>query len=63
MAETETFKKWHRIEIARRTGALAEVERRVDRAMNPKNLRVDVQEGGRWVPEKEAEEVRNDGAE
>lgn len=55
MAESEKFRKWHRIECARRMGRLDAVERETDRAMNPKNLRVEVQAGGRWVSE-DAEE-------
>nr|WP_308531106.1 peptide chain release factor-like protein [uncultured Paenibacillus sp.] len=51
MAESEKFRKWHRIECARLMGRLDEVQREVDRAMNPKNLRCDVQDGGRWVSE------------
>lgn len=55
MAESEKFRKWHRMECARRAGRLAEIEREVDRAMRPENLRVDVKDGrGRWVDEKVA---------
>lgn len=51
MAESEKFRKWHRVESARRMGQLDAIEREVDRAMRPQNLRVDVQDNGRWVPE------------
>jgi len=33
MAETPKFKKWHKLEIARRTGELTEIESRVDKEM------------------------------
>lgn len=51
MAESERFRKWHRIECARRMGRFDAIERETDRAMNPRNLRIDVQIDGRWVPE------------
>jgi len=44
------FKRWHRLEVARRMGRLAEIEREVDQAMQPGNLRIEVQREGRWVP-------------
>lgn len=50
MAESEKFKKWHKIEVARRLGRLAEVERQVDLAMRPENMRVEKKENGRWTP-------------
>jgi len=40
-AETPEFKAWHKMEVARRTGALAEVEKLVDAAMNERNLKVE----------------------
>lgn len=50
MAESEKFRKWHRIEVARRTGLMAQIEAQVDRDMRPGNLRVEVvDESGRWV--------------
>lgn len=41
MAETPTFKAWHKMETARVTGRLDEVEVSVARAMAPRNLRVE----------------------
>lgn len=50
MCETQRFRDWHRLEVARRTGALAEIERRVAEAMHPSNLQLDVKdEHGRWA--------------
>jgi protein subunit release factor B len=53
MAGTGEFKNWLRLEIARHTGELAEIERRIEREMkNPKVTVVDVKdEEGRWVKE------------
>jgi len=42
MAESKEFQKWLRIEIARRTGELAEIERKVDAMMSKENLRVEI---------------------
>lgn len=49
LAESATFKKWHHLEVARRTGALAEMEERVNREMRV-NTKVEAKdENGRWV--------------
>lgn len=50
MAESEKFRRWIRMESARVSGRLAEVEREVDRAMHPGNLRIEAQEDGKWAP-------------
>ena len=52
MAETPTFKKWHQLEICRRTGKLREIEDYVDRELRT-NISVEVQKDGRWVSETE----------
>lgn len=41
LLETDTFRGWHRLEVARRTGLLAEVEAAVERQMDEKNLKVE----------------------
>jgi protein subunit release factor B len=51
MAESDKFRKWHRLEVARRMGRQQEAEREVERAMHPNNIKVEVQEQGRWVAE------------
>ena len=49
MAESDKFKTWHRVEVARRTGKLQEAEEATDRAMRPRNLRVEGKnEEGLW---------------
>ena len=40
-AETPQFKAWHRIETLKRQGLLKDVERAVDEAMNPENLKIE----------------------
>jgi len=52
LLDTPKFRTWHKIEVARRLGLLAEVEKTVAEQMRPENLRVEVKsEEGRWVPE------------
>lgn len=51
MAQSSRFQAWLRIEVARREGTLREVEARVEAAMEPRNIRVEVHdERGRWMP-------------
>lgn len=51
MAESSRFQAWLRIEVARREGTLREVDARVERAMEPRNIRVEIHdERGRWMP-------------
>lgn len=51
MIDTPTFKAWMRIEIARRTGVLRQVETEVEKALESGKVRVEVQKDGRWVEE------------
>lgn len=51
---TVEFKRWLKVESARRSGAEAAakdaIERRVNAAMRPENLMVEVGDGENWVP-------------
>lgn len=49
LTETQTFKTWLKIETARALGQQVEIEEQVRKAMVPKNVRVEVQENGKWV--------------
>ena len=53
MTETDAFKKWHRLEINRRTGVMAEIERRVEQEL--RKVRVEIREDGVWTEWKENE--------
>lgn len=50
MQQTPEFKKWLRIETARRLGTLVDIEKEVEQSMSPKNLNVEGKdEEGLWV--------------
>jgi protein subunit release factor A len=41
LAKNDVFLKWHRAEVARRLGQLAEIEQRVDEQMREHNLKIE----------------------
>ena len=49
MLATPAFKAWHQREVSRRLGDELAVERAVELAMHPKNLRLEVKDDGKWV--------------
>lgn len=50
LIETPKFKTWHKMEVARKLGHLKEVEQAVDKAMEEKNIKVEVKDSdGKWV--------------
>lgn len=49
MAESKKFQQWAKIRAAHITGNEAEAKRRVDQAMSPANLKVEVKQNGKWV--------------
>ena len=56
MAHTPEFRAWHKMETARRLGALKGIEERVDAAMRPGNLRVEGKLNGKWAPIEQCEQ-------
>jgi protein subunit release factor B len=55
------LRAWIRIEAARRSGAIAEAEAEVDRQMQAKNIKTEVQdENGRWVEVSELAALEGD---
>lgn len=42
--DTDTFKRWHRIEIMRRLGQFKEIDAKVDKLMQPENLKIETLE-------------------
>lgn len=47
MAESKEFKAWNKLEVARKTGQLYDIEQEVDRQM--RNIKIEVKEDGKWV--------------
>lgn len=41
LVESKEFKKWHKLEVARRKGLLAEIEEEVEKMMKPENLKIE----------------------
>ncbi len=50
MAETDKFKKWHKLETAKKTGELDRIEQEIDKAMAPRHLKIEGKQNGKWVP-------------
>jgi protein subunit release factor B len=46
MAESNEFKKWHRVETARRMGTLIDVEAKVEKMMQ--DIKVEYKVNGKW---------------
>lgn len=60
MAESKKFQDWVRMEAARRTGELAEIEHKVEKSMKPENLLFEVHdEKGRWTKWEDDDEGSN----
>jgi len=51
LVESAQFKSWHRTETARRLGQLRDIDKNVDKAMLPQNLKVEINTEGGWVRE------------
>lgn len=47
LLERQEFKQWHRIEVARRLGILAEINQQVENEL--KNVKIEAYENGKWV--------------
>lgn len=49
MAESPEFQLWIKRESSRHLGEEAKIEQRVNEAMLPRNLKVEVKENGKWI--------------
>lgn len=47
MVESETFRKWHKLEVARKLGQLIDIDEEVDRQM--KQIKLEVKVDGKWT--------------
>lgn len=50
--EKPEFKRWHKIETARRTGALERAKEEAERQMS--FIKVEVKQDGKWIDEKDS---------
>ena len=53
MSETPEFKKWHRIEILKRSGMMREIDEQVSKEI--KKVKLEVRRDGVWTEVKESE--------
>lgn len=51
LVESDKFKKWHKLECARRLGTFVDIEQQVEKEMRSENLKVEVSKDGKWVKE------------
>ena len=49
--ETQKFRGWIRLEASKRLGKEFDIERKVEEAMRPTNIRVERNVNGRWIEE------------
>lgn len=54
MVSTNAFKRWHRIEIMRRLGTLAQIEQKVEYELRV-NVKTEVKENDKWIEKSENE--------
>jgi len=55
MCETETFKKWHKLEVLRRTGMMDQIDRRVAEELT--KIKLEIRIDGKWTEVKESQLV------
>jgi protein subunit release factor A len=49
LCETDKFQKWLKLETARRSGELVDIEQKVENAM--KHIKCEIRENGKWIVE------------
>ncbi len=55
MCQTETFKKWHKLETLRRTGMMDQIDRKVAEELT--KIKLEIRIDGRWTEVKESQLV------
>ena len=55
MAESEKFQTWVRIEVARRSGELAEMERKIEKSLSEDKVKCEIRVDGKWTVKKHEE--------
>ena len=49
LTKSPKFQSWLRLEIMRKSGEMADIDRLVDKAMEPSNLKIDCKMDGKWA--------------
>jgi len=50
LVESDKFKNWHKVEVARRLGKFADIEKEVEEWMKTENIKTEVKDdSGKWV--------------
>ena len=49
LIEKDKFQQWYKLECLRQRGILAQIEDEVEQDIQPENIRVEVQENGKWT--------------
>lgn len=55
MCESEEFKKWHKLEVLRRTGMMDQIDRKVEQELT--KIRLEIRIDGKWTEVKESQLV------
>lgn len=55
MCETETFKKWHKMEVLRKTGMMDQIDRFVENELT--KIKLEIRIDGKWTEVKESQLV------
>lgn len=55
MVNTETFKKWHKLETLRRTGMMDQIDRNVEKELT--KIKLEIRIDGKWTEVKESQLV------
>ena len=50
MVHTKEFKLWHQREVHKKLWISKEIEEALKNSMDPRNLKLEVQQDGKWVP-------------
>jgi protein subunit release factor B len=49
LLETEKFKVWHKLKVAKKLGLLKDIDEYVDKQMHPENIKIEEQIDGKWT--------------
>lgn len=55
MCESEEFKRWHKLEVLRRTGMMDQIDRKVEQELT--KIRLEIRIDGKWTEVKESQLV------